>query len=149
MVEALIRMIGPDWRAEPEVGVAAARGVLDLVLRRPHASLVVACECHSELRRLESVLRRLGEKADGLAGELPESATVSRLLLLRSTTSTRSVARAFSSTLSAGFPGRTANAVAALRDAGDWPGPAIVWVRLAAGQAEVMEEPPRGVHIGR
>ena len=149
MIEALIRTLGPDWSAHPEVAVPAARGVLDIVLRRASDGLVVACECHSELRRLEIVIRRLGEKADALAGQLDASPTVSRLLLLRSTAATRATARAYEATLTAAFPGRTAAAVASLRRGGEWPGPTIVWARLQAGRAEILEGPPRRLTVGR
>src|SRR6476469_837979 len=63
MVETLIRSLGPGWRASPEVPVPAARGVLDLVLTRAADQSTVACECHSELRRLDLTLRRAAEKA--------------------------------------------------------------------------------------
>ena len=149
MIEALIRTLGPGWSAQPEVGVPAARGVLDLVLSRSSDGLVVACECHSELRRLEIVIRRLGQKADALVGQLDPSPTVSRLLLLRSTAATRAIARAYEATLTASFPGSTAAAVDSLRHGGGWPGPAIVWARLQAGRAEILEGPPRGVTVGR
>ena len=149
MVEALLRTLGPGWRPQPEVGVAAARGVLDLVLRRPRDGLVLACECHSELRRLEMVLRRLGEKADALAGQVDGAPKVSRLLLLRSTAATRSIARAYEATLAAAFPASTHEAVAALAGDTAWPGPAIVWARIEAGRAEILAGPPRGVRLGR
>jgi hypothetical protein len=149
MVEALIRMLGPDWRVQPEIAVPAARGVIDLVLRRSNKTLVVACECHSELRRLEVVIRRLGEKADGLSGQIDGGHALSRLLLLRSTTATRSIARAYEATLAAAFPARAGDAVAALRDEADWPGAAIVWVSVASGRADVLDAPPRGVRLGR
>jgi len=149
MIEAFIRRLGPEWNAQPEVGVPTARGVLDLVLRRSNAALVVACECQSELRRLELVIRRLGEKADGLAGQVEVGLGVSRLLLLRSTASTRSIARAFDATLTAAFPSRTADAAAALNGAGEWPGSAIMWARLEGGHVEILDAPPRGVRVGR
>jgi hypothetical protein len=71
------------------------------------------------------------------------------MLLLRSTTSTRAVAQAYEATLAAAFPSRTAEAVAALRGEAAWPGPAIVWARVEAGRAEIMDAPPRGVRVGR
>ncbi len=61
MVEALVRTLGGAWRPQPEVVVPGASGVIDLVMRRALDQLTIACECHSELRRLEEVLRRLGD----------------------------------------------------------------------------------------
>jgi transcriptional regulator with XRE-family HTH domain len=148
MVEALLRSLGSDWQAQPEVPVPAARGILDLVLRRG-ARLVLACECHSELRRLELVIRRLAEKTDALAGQQEGDPAVSRLLVLRSTASTRSIARAYQATLAAAFPARSADAFAAIKDGAPWPGPAILWARIEAGRAEILDTPPRGVRLGR
>jgi transcriptional regulator with XRE-family HTH domain len=149
MVEALIRSLGPDWRAQPEVAVPAARGVIDVVLRRQADGCLIACECHSELRRLELVVRRLGEKAEALAGQVANGAAVSRMLLLRSTVSTRSIARAYEATLAAAFPARMTDAIEAFSGGSAWPGPAIVWVRLEGGRAQVLPRPPRGVRVGR
>ena len=149
MVEALIRMIGPAWRTRPEVPVPAARGVIDLVLRRAADHLTVACECHSELRRMELVVRRAAEKAEGLRGQLEAPGDVSSLLLLRSTAATRAVARAYEATLGAAFPGATRDAVEALRGMAPWPGPAIVWARVERGRGDMLDAPPRGVRLGR
>jgi transcriptional regulator with XRE-family HTH domain len=149
MVEALFRVLGRDWQAQPEVAVPAARGVIDVVLRRAEAGLVVACECHSELRRLELVIRRLGEKAEGLAGQMEPGTTVSRLLLLRSTSATRSIARAYEATLAAAFPGKSAEALDALKGSAAWPDSAIVWCRLGSGRAEILDTPPRAIRLGR
>lgn len=148
MVEALLRSLGSQWQAQPEQPVPAARGVLDLVLRRRDAGLVLACECHSELRRLELVIRRLAEKADALAGQLEGDLAVSRMLLIRSTASTRSIARAYEATLAAAFPERSADAFTALVGSGPWPGPTILWARLEGGRAEILATPPRGVRLG-
>lgn len=147
MVEALIRSLGPAWRPSPEVPVPAARGVIDLVLRRSLDRLTIACECHSELRRLEQVIRRANEKADALRGHAPEQ--TSTLLLLRSTTTTREIATTYAATLGAAYPTRTVDALAALRGTAAWPGPAIVWARVERGTAALLDGPPRGVRLGR
>lgn len=149
IIEALLRSLGSEWHAQPEVPVPAARGVLDLVLRRRDARLALACECHSELRRLELVLRRLGEKSDALGGQMDGDVTVSRMLLLRSTASTRSIARAYEATLAAAFPARSPDAFAALRRGAPWPGSSILWARLDARRVEILDTPPRGVRLGR
>src|SRR6185503_6875245 len=87
MVEAMISKLGPLWQPRPEVPIPAARGVIDLLLTRRLDRLVICCECHSELRRLELVLRRAHEKTEALRKQHVDdaSASVSTLLLLRST----------------------------------------------------------------
>jgi transcriptional regulator with XRE-family HTH domain len=149
MLEALVRRLGTAWRPEPEVLVPAARGVIDLVLHRALDHLVIACECHSEVRRLDDVVRRLGEKQEALRGLLGATRSASSLLLLRSTRATREIAAMYESTLAAAFPARTAEVLDALRGTAAWPGPAIVWARVEGGRAEILDAPPRGVRLGR
>jgi transcriptional regulator with XRE-family HTH domain len=150
MIEALLRICSPDWRATPEVPVLAARGILDLVLMRAADGCTVACECHSELRRLELVLRRAAEKADALGPRFEAGPAASSLLLLRSTQQTRAIARAYEATLIAAFPEKAADAFAALTTPlAPWPGSTILWARLEAGRAEILEGPPRGIRVGR
>jgi transcriptional regulator with XRE-family HTH domain len=149
MIEALIQRLGPPWRAQPEVAVPAARGVIDLVLTRALDSLAIACECHSEVRRLEQVLRRAAEKADGLRTSGDAKSTVSSLLLLRSTLSTRALAKAYASTFTAAYPARCRDALDALSGNVAWPGAAILWATVERGRAVILDEPPRGVRFGR
>jgi transcriptional regulator with XRE-family HTH domain len=149
MIEGLIRAIDRRWIAQPEVPVPQARGVIDLVLREPGHGIVVACECHSGLRRLELVLRRLGEKTIALAGIDGRDRVASSLLLLRSTHATRQVATAYEATLAAAFPAKTADALSALTGSGPWPGPAIVWIAVEGGRARLLDGPPRSVRLGR
>jgi transcriptional regulator with XRE-family HTH domain len=147
IIEALIRVLDPSWVPQPEVPVLRpVRGVIDLVLRREIE--VVACEVQSELRRLEQVVRWSAEKAAAL--EHAEERPASRLLVVRSTTRTREIARQFEATLRAGYPATSSDAFGALsRPAEAWPGAAILWARLERGRAEILERPPRGVRIGR
>ena len=149
MVDALIRQLGAAWRPEPEVLVPTARGVIDLVLSRGLDSLVVACECHSELRRLEAVLRRLAEKEEALRAQIVANRKTSSLLLIRSTRATRDIAATFEATLAAAFPARTADVLGALRGTDAWPGPGIVWAHIEGGKARILDGPPRGVRAGR
>jgi transcriptional regulator with XRE-family HTH domain len=68
MLNALLGILDKRWRARPEVAVRhPVRGVIDLVLDEPPSGGVVACEAHSELRRLEQQLRWSRAKADALA----------------------------------------------------------------------------------
>jgi transcriptional regulator with XRE-family HTH domain len=149
MVETLVRSLGPSWRATPEVPVPAARGVIDIVLTRATDQCTVACECHSELRRIELILRRAAEKAGALGPQSAGGADASTLLAIRSTESTRAIARACEATLAAAFPARSADAVAALTGTAPWPGAAIVWVVVEGGRGRLLQGPPRGVRLGR
>lgn len=146
IVEALLRVLDGRWAAQPEVPIIRpVRGVIDLVLRREGD--IIACEVQSELRRLEEVLRRSAEKAAAL--DALEQRPAPRLLVVRSTTHTREIARRFEATLRAAYPARAVDVYEALSQPGNaWPGPAILWARLERGRAEILERPPRGVRIG-
>lgn len=149
MIDALVRALHRSWSVNPEFPVPDAHGVIDLVMRRRHVGLAVACECHSELRRLEQVVRRANDKAAAFRHAEGDEMIVSQLLLLRSTRETRAVVNAYQATLAAAYPARTADAVAALTGNAAWPGSAIVWARVEAGRAEILDGPPRGVRLGR
>jgi transcriptional regulator with XRE-family HTH domain len=154
MVEAVIRTLHPSWRAHVEVPVSRpARGVIDVVLERPDHGFLVAAEFHSELRRLEQQIRWAGDKARSIASSglvLPGTEpTVSMLLVLRSTATTRALARQFEATLRAALPARSADVVSSLRHGTTWPGPGILWVRIDGEVTAVLDRPPRGVTVGR
>ncbi len=148
IVEALLELLDESWAARPEVPVGnPRRRIIDLVLRR--GRLAIACEVHTELRRLEAILRRAAETEHALAADDTVEAT-SRLLVIRSTTATRAVVRAFAMTLHAAHPARAVDAFDALTMPDrPWPGPAILWARLEGGHAEILRLPPRGVTVGR
>jgi transcriptional regulator with XRE-family HTH domain len=154
MIEGFIPLLHRRWSPRLEVHVGPARGVVDMALMDRAASLAVAGEFQSEFRRLEQQLRWANEKADGLASRLVEEADitlrdVSRLLVVRSTATTREVARRYEATLSVAYPARTADVVRSLTDSLPWPGPGIVWMRLDGSRAELLDGPPRGVRLGR
>lgn len=154
MVETLLRAVSEDWQPHVEVPVSRpVRGVIDIVLERRSANLLVASEVYSELRRLEQQIRWSAEKAAALGssnlvgpGREPK---VSRLLVLRSTATTRQLARDFEATLLAAYPARTTDVIASLRDGADWPGPGIAWIRIEGDRVELLDGPPRGVSLGR
>jgi transcriptional regulator with XRE-family HTH domain len=159
MIEALLARLRPSWLRHPELPVyRPVRGVIDLVLVDPQDRLIVACEAHSQLRRLEQQLRWAAQKADALAvtdvarfvagdGDQP---TISRLLVLRSGRQNREIAQTYGTTLAAVYPARTADAVAALTVNGArWPGPAVVWTSMDRGRPKLLDGPPRGVTLGR
>jgi transcriptional regulator with XRE-family HTH domain len=154
MIEVTLRALAAVWRPFIEVPVSRpARGVIDVVLERRDAGLLVATEAYSELRRLEQQIRWSAEKAaslgsSDLVGAGPEPA-ISRLLVLRSTATTRQLARDFEATLHAAYPAPTVEVLASLREGAPWPGPGIVWVRIEGERVELLDGPPRGVSLGR
>jgi hypothetical protein len=99
-------------------------------------------EVHSDLRRVEQQLRWAAEKSDALpssriwavvtpAGGL--TPPVSRLLVLRSTARTRSLAREFRATLAAAYPADPGDVLEGLADAAvPWPGNGLLWSRVEA-----------------
>lgn len=150
MIEALIRALHARWVAVPELPVPRARGFVDLGLGLRGVGMGVACEAHSELRAIEKIQRRLHEKALAVAELGTFGPDVSTMLFVRSTERTRDIARLYEATLAAAFPARSKDAYAALTGATlPWPGPTILWVRLEEGRAEILPNPPRGVHVGR
>jgi hypothetical protein len=133
-----------------------ARGVIDAALVDLVSVVAVAAEFQSEFNRVEQQIRWNGEKADGLATRLVEEAggdpvpSVSCLLVLRSTEAMREIARRYESTLRTAYPARTRDVVAALTTASaPWPGAGIVWMRVEGGVATLLDDPPRGVRLGR
>lgn len=158
IVEALLRETHSSWKRLVEVPVwRPARGVIDAVLAQP-GQLMVATEVHSEITRLEQLVRWSQEKA----ASLPSAASwsllsdgkpaveTSRLLVVRSTKRNRDIANAFEATLRAAYPGAAVDALAALRDpASRWPGPAVVWADVRGDDARLLERPPRSVRLGR
>lgn len=149
MVEALVRHLGPEWQAHPEVAVPAARGVIDVVLRRSRDRLTIVVECHSELRRLELVLRRLAEKADAVRAQAELGSTVSTMLLVRSTAATRAIVATYGSTIGAALPARLNEALDALGGRAAWPGPALIWARVETSRGSLLLRPPSSVKVGR
>ena len=131
------------------------RGVIDAVLGDPARNQIVAVECQSELRRLEQQLRWALAKSEGLpssaiwpflAPDPADPPAISSILLLRSTTSTRELARTFRATLAAAYPVEPADLQRALADPSlAWPGSGIIWVRLDGTKATILPGWPRGV----
>jgi transcriptional regulator with XRE-family HTH domain len=159
MVEALLPIVSPAWGRHLEVPIERpVRGVIDLVLVRPDRKLVVAIEAHSEIRLLEQQLRWANEKARALSNsELvfsifgsEDRPVVDSVLYLRSTRSTRELAREFEATLGASYPASTSNVFASLTaNAAIWPGSGVLWARVERGRGRVLPAPPRGVRLGR
>jgi hypothetical protein len=129
------------------------RGFIDAVFERRDDPLLVVTEFESALPRLEQQIRWAAEKASAIASsELVRAGPVpptSRLLVLRSTEATRTVARTFERTLRTAYPSRTREAVDSLVTGSTWPGESIVWVRIEGDRVELLDGPPRGVSLGR
>ena len=151
MSEALLRELHPSWRARPEVPVyRPVHGVIDLVLEERAGTATVATELHSQVRRVEQQIRWQMQKADALALQPDQQGRpISRLLVLRNTQATRDVARTAAATFTSVYPARTADAVGSLREGTVWPGAAVVWMRVDAAGAVLLDGPPRGVPVGR
>jgi transcriptional regulator with XRE-family HTH domain len=159
MLKALLHVLHPRWTRRLEVPVyGQARGVIDLVFEDASEPAVVACEAQSQLRRLEQQLRWATMKTDALAAarlqaEGVDAATthgpVSRLLLLRSTQSTRHVVTEFTGLLAAAYPARYADLIAAITGSAPWPGPGLVWCAVDNEGARILDRPPRGIRLGR
>lgn len=154
MVEAVLADLAPAWRPHLEVPVwRPVRGVIDAVLERVDSPQLVIAEFMSTLQRLEQQIRWAAEKAGSIAssdlvGDRP-GPPVSTLLVLRSTATTREIARRFEVTLRTTYPARAADAVRSLTTGGPWPGAAIIWIRIEGDMVEVLDGPPRGVVLGR
>jgi transcriptional regulator with XRE-family HTH domain len=154
MIEVLLRELAPVWQPHLEVGVfRPVRGFIDTVLERRDTDLLVVAEFESALPRLEQQIRWAAGKAaaigsSDLVGAGPEP-RVSKLLVLRSTEATRSLARTFEMTLQAAYPASTRDAVLSLRTGSRWPGDAVIWVRIDGDRVELLDGPPRGVGLGR
>lgn len=146
ILEALIDYVGPRWRVIPEVAVRSpARGWIDAVLHSEADGQLVATEIESDLRRIEQQLRWFPEKVASLPswegfGHFSLSAPVSRLLVVRSSRTTRDLGRAFERQLAAAYPAHPADAIAALAGDTPWPGPALIWAAI---------EPDRVRFIGK
>ena len=154
MMEATLRELAPVWRPHLEVQVERpVRGYIDAVFERRDHPLLVVAEYESMLPRLEQQIRWASQKAAAIAssdlvgpGPVPE---VSKLLVLRSTERTRSLARTFEAPLRGAYPASTRDAVKSLRTGSSWPGDAIAWVRIDGDRVELLDGPPRGVSLGR
>ncbi len=151
MVEALLRLLHPSWRATLEVPVRnPARGVIDTVLHSAVRNVLVAVEVQSELRRVEQQLRWAAEKAESLpSSELwrrvarDEPPTISRLLLLRSTRATRALSEDLETTFRTAYPAEPSLVWRALTTGDNpWSGDALVWASVEAGAATVLERRP-------
>jgi transcriptional regulator with XRE-family HTH domain len=156
IVDAVQRQLEPRWKRFLEVPVyRPARGVIDIVLHDPAAGQIVAVEVHSEIRRLEQLLRWANEKREALpSAEIWQFAAVggrprlSSLLVLRSTLSTRALVGQHAATFAAAYPAQAATVWANLTGTAAWPGGGLIWASVRDGRATILDRPPRGWRLG-
>src|SRR5689334_10497391 len=154
IVEELLRVVHPSWDRTVEVPVIRpVRGFIDIVFDSERLGSTVATEVESRLDRLEQHIRRADENARSLTsselwGRLDGDRKVSRLLVLRSTATTREIARRFEATLRTAYPARTPDVYAALTEGTTWPGDGILWADVHGDDARILDHPPRGVALG-
>jgi hypothetical protein len=134
----------PKWERYLEVRVhAPVPGAIDLALHHPGERIIVATEIESELRRLEQQVRWAAEKAaalpswDGWA-HLGDEPHISRLLVVSRTRATRALVSEFERQLRVAYPVHPADAMAALRGTGAWPGPALVWAVVEGRRTRLL-----------
>jgi transcriptional regulator with XRE-family HTH domain len=157
IVEALLRQLDARWKRFLEVPVyRPVRGVVDVVLHDPAAAQIVAIEVHSEIRRLEQLLRWANEKRDALpSAEMWQFAAaggrpaLSSLLVLRSTPSTRSLVEEHAATFETTYPAPAREVWTSLTSTAPWPGAGLIWASVRDGRATLLDRPPRGVAFGR
>ena len=107
--EELLRIVAPSWRRLVEVPVfRPARGFIDVVFDEPTQAVAVATEIEARIDRLEQQIRWAQDKARFLPSSdmwrsINQERSISRLLVLRSTTATREIARRFHATLAGGL----------------------------------------------
>jgi transcriptional regulator with XRE-family HTH domain len=156
ILEALLAMIHPRWDRLLEVPVSRpARGVIDAVFLGSPPPVAVCTEIQSELRRLEQLIRWANEKASSLPSapfwdRIEATPRIDRLLIVRSTRSSREIVARFEETLRVAYPGRCADAHAALTGtASPWPASTILWATVDGDRAEILDRPPRTIALGR
>lgn len=154
--EALVRILHPRWDRMLEVPVLRpARRFIDLVLLDRPPTLAICTEIQSELRRLEQLIRWANQKALALPSvsfwdRMTETPTIDRLLVVRSTRSSREIAARFGDTLGVAYPGSSVDAYRALTTLeAAWPGPSLLWADVRGDVVRILDRPPRGVLVGR
>jgi transcriptional regulator with XRE-family HTH domain len=149
MAELVVASRHPRWAAAPEVGVRRpARGWIDLVLRDPAESTLLAAELESMLRRIEQLLRWSREKADSLPSasawgdwSRPGSPSIERLLVVRWTRANRDAASDARRQLREAYPADPRDALEALTGTAAWPGSALLWARIDGSRPELLARP--------
>jgi transcriptional regulator with XRE-family HTH domain len=144
MLEALLEAVDPRWHPFTEVAVQRpSRGWIDALLHEQRERLAVATELQSELRRLEQLIRWSAAKASSLPSwegweRLGQEPRIERLLIVRRTRATRTIAAEFGQQLWAAYPAHPDDALAALIGTAPWSGPALVWAVVEGAGARLV-----------
>jgi transcriptional regulator with XRE-family HTH domain len=144
ILELTLSVLHRRWVRFGEVAVRQpSRGWIDLVLHDEVERILIASEIQSELRRLEQLVRWSAEKADALPSwegwmQLRDRPAISRLLLVRRTRATVTVAREFERQLRLAYPAHPDDALASLTGTAPWPGAAMIWVELNGARSRLV-----------
>ena len=144
LIEALLRLRHPGWRATIEAPVPATLagpGHRSTDVRIDGAGQIVLFEVESRIHRWEELTRECHDKQAAVQASAAAGVRVHAVLVLPPTHRNRAVLRSLAATVQAAFP--VPDRV--LRDAltsqpGPWPGNGILWLpatppRTVAGQA--------------
>jgi transcriptional regulator with XRE-family HTH domain len=149
LVEALLRLRHPSWRAKVEAPVpGTGRRSTDLRLDRGDATVLLEVETH--VHALEAIIREGEDKRSAVAAAVAADADfaaagaglrVHVILVLPPTRHHRTLVAAHPRTIEAAFPTSTADIRRALTSADvPWPGDGILW--LGAGVRPVERSAP-------
>ncbi|MBF8290481.1 MAG: cro/C1-type protein [Chloroflexi bacterium] len=136
LIETLLRLRHPDWRATVEAPVATAMpgpAHRSTDVRLDGARQIVLFEMETRIERWEELAREAHSKRAAVRAVAPGGVDVHAVLVLPPSHRNRAVIRSLPATVHAAFP--VANS--SLRDAltsrpGPWPGDGILW--LPAGR---------------
>ena len=131
LVEALLRLRHPSWRAKVEAPVpGTGRRSTDLRLDRGDATILFEVETH--VHALEAIIREGEDKRSAVAAAIAAVAAAGRvhvILVLPPTRHHRTLVAAHPGTIKAAFPASTADIRRALTSADTpWPGDGILWL---------------------
>lgn len=150
IAEVLLGIAHQRWSRYAEIAVRRpSRGWIDLGLHDDRTSVFVAVEIQSDLRRLEQLFRWSEAKATSLPswdgwGQLLAEPSISRLLVIRETRLSRTIAEEHRRLFRTAYPAAGRDALAALTGIETWPGPAVLWAareRSGDGRYRLVARP--------
>lgn len=131
LVEELMRLRDPTWRATPEASVpGGSRQSTDLRLVRGIDIVLFEIETHVHV--LEAAIREANQKRDRVQYEMRPNGRVHSVLVLPPTRHHRDLVRTHSHTMQAAFPIRAVDLRRSLTTPGTpWPGDGVLWLGLS------------------